>query len=120
MTGDMELMSKKTSHEIMHSLTDNPFDIDCSTKEAAIFATEIINYLQATNWIIYETSSICGGDLLNLEFKKKDRSLFLSLEHCNWIEISICDNFGNCISSFSQSPLTTSIEQIAKRKPIID
>ena len=113
-------MSKKTSHEIMHSLTDYPFDIDCSTKEGAIFATEIINYLQATNWIIYETSSICGGDLLNLEFKKKDRSFFLSLEHCNWIEISICDNFGNYISSFSQSPLTTSIEQIAKRKPVID
>ena len=120
MTGDLELMSKKTPQEIMHSLTEYPFDIDCSTKEGAIFATEIINYLQATNWIIYETSSICGGDLLNLEFRKNGLSLFLSLEHCSWFEIFICDKFGNHISSFSQSPLTKSTELISKRKTIID
>ena len=113
-------MNKRFPDEIIQSLVNNPLDINCSTNDGAKFAAEIVNYLQATNWIIYETSSICGGDLLNLEFKKKDRSFFLSLEHCNWIDISICDNSGNYISSFSQSPLTTSIEQIAKRKPIID
>ena len=113
-------MSKKNLQELIHSLANDPFNIDCSTVDAAIFAAEIVNYLQATNWIIYETSIICGGDLVEIEFKKKDRSIFLSLQHCNWLEIYICNKFGNHISSFSQSPLTTSINLIAKQKTIFD
>ena len=72
-------MSKKNLQELIHSLANDPFNIDCSTVDAAIFAADIVNYLQATNWIIYETSIICGGDFVEIEFKKRIDPFFFHL-----------------------------------------
>jgi len=120
MIGASELMSKKSLNEIFKSLSNAPFNIDCSTAEGSIFAAEIVTFLQATDWTIYETTMTCGGDFVELEFTKRGQSFFLSFEHCHWLEISICNETGDRITSFSQSPLEKSIELIAKRKTIFD